>query len=292
MFWGSRVSRGIWVCACIFFLLFLLALVGVGPIEQGKAGVVDPDMGGGDPDALPSVVVPDRSAMTMGVVVRVLDGDTVLVRVAGKVRRYQLLGADAPELGARARASTPDSIRARRFVEQLLLDEVVYIQHDPDVGRDGMNRVWGYLFRAPDMLLANLELVRQGYARYEQRGGGLYAASFAFYEARAERSGKGIWSSDDGGGDWAVPSEELAFLPGESIPEEGESGGAALDESISEAGEAEREMVYITKFGSKYHVKDCPHLTDTQSPVVREEIKGTHEPCKTCKPDESPRDQP
>ncbi len=294
MFFGLRVGLGMWVCACVFFLLSLLASVGVGPIEQGKAG-------GGDLDALPTIELPDRSGLTTGVVVRVLDGDTVLVRVAGKVRRYQLLGADAPELSVRARKSTPDSIRARRFVEQLLLDEVVYIQHDPGVGRDGTNRVWGYLFRAPDMLLANLELVRQGYARHDPRGGGLYAESFVFYQARAERSGKGIWASEGGGVDWAVPAEESAFLPGESVSEEEEAGqekgggqekpGTDVDEPILRGQEADERTVYITKFGSKYHVKDCPHLTDTQSPVVREEVKGTHKPCKTCKPDESPRDE-
>ncbi len=276
MFLWARVHLVMIVCACAFFLV---ALLGLGPTPTGGAEV-DTLI-----DTLPVLELPDRSELVLGVVVRVIDGDTILVKIGEKTRRYQLLGADAPELSPRDRAPDPHSINARRFIEQLLLDETVYIQHDPSVDRDGLNRVWGYLFRAPDMLLVNLELVRQGYARHDPRHGALYSKSFAFYGARAERLGKGIWDPQGEPLVWSTPSDEPAKISGEPFDQslDKPEGKPGANPGVSPSS----LVVYITKFGSKYHAKDCPHLTDTQSPATREEVKETHAPCKTCKPDDA-----
>ena len=271
MFFDARIKPVFVVCACV---VLLSALFGSGPTPRGEAGV----------GQFPLIELPDQSELVLGVVVRIIDGDTVLVKIGDKTRRYQLLGADAPEFNPRDRAPDPHSINARRFIERLLLDESVYIQHDPSVDRDGVNRIWGYLFRAPDMLLVNLELVRQGYAKHDPRRGALYAESFAFYGARAERLGKGIWNPLGEPLDWSTPSDEPGKVFDEPLdkPLDEPEEKPDADPGISPAS----SVVYITKFGSKYHAKDCPHLTDTQSPVIREEVEKTHKPCKTCKPDD------
>ena len=233
----------------------------------------------------PNLVIPEPDDMLVGQVVRVLDGDTLLVRVDGTNYLYQLLASDTPEYIPSDRTPAPFSREARQFIEQKLLGEIVYIQYDPIANRDKKKRRVVYLFRAPDMLFVNLELIRQGYAKYNPRGSTLYHDSFEYYSDRAQHLERGIWNPDFDSVSWAnSPSDEPESVVHQTV-DETSSTTNSTDPKKPAADPGDPDVVYITKSGKSYHKKGCPHLTNTQHPTRLEDVKDTHAPCKTCKPD-------
>ncbi|RLC67314.1 MAG: hypothetical protein DRI52_10975, partial [Chloroflexi bacterium] len=80
-----------------------------------------------------------------------------------------------------------------QFIKNLLTGELVYLQYDPNLARQDENGYTvAYLYRAPDNLFINLEIIRQGYglsASYRHK----YSDLFDFYQKKAQADGKGIW---------------------------------------------------------------------------------------------------
>lgn len=139
------------------------------------------------------VPVADLSQTTSHKIVRVSDSGMPMVNIGGQETPIRLIGVDpaVPE-----NAGDDDSKKAAEFFRNLVVGEYVYLEYDAALSEkdeDG-NRV-GYLYRAPDKMLVNLELIRQGYALaatdYDYREKEL----FAFYESKAAIDGKGIWVS-------------------------------------------------------------------------------------------------
>jgi len=268
----KQPSRNRALFSCIFLVLTLSALA-LAPLSSPSQTP--------SPPTLLLVNAPDPSTLEIGQVVRIIDGDTLLIKVAERTRRYQLLGSDAPEFNPKDRSPNLLAVRARRFIEQLLLNEQVYIQSDPDASRDQANRLTAYLFRAPDMLFVNLELIRQGYAKSSTRNQSLYLDAFAAYETRSKELERGIWNPNP----TEIPSGEPEVIPEESIDQSPPPSSVDQDNAI-DAPNTVQTSVYITKYGKKYHTKDCPHLTDSQRKIDRDDLADTYKPCKTCKPDE------
>jgi endonuclease YncB( thermonuclease family) len=50
-----------------------------------------------------------------------------------------------------------------------------------------------YVHPAPDGLLVNLEIIRQGYGLAAEGYAFEHQETFAVYQARAQQTGKGIW---------------------------------------------------------------------------------------------------
>lgn len=235
---------------------------------------------------------PNPESLIKAKVVRVFDADTILVEVEGIKYRYQLLASNAPEHVPSEHAKSSYSHIARIFMQQLLLDESVYLQHDPTGIRDSFGRRSAYVFRAPDMLFVNLELIRQAYAQYDTRDTSLYTRSFEYYQAIAKSRSRGIWNPDQSAVDWSDPANTLHADPdpmliqtdepksNHSTPQQPEQTENKPDPSLP--------VIFITKSGKKYHTKDCAHLSGSLKETTREAIKETHQPCKSCKPDDQP----
>lgn len=231
------------------------------------------------PDELelaPQVLTPDPEDMLLGQVTRVLDGDTLIIKVEESTYLYQLLASDTPEFVASDRTPAKFSREAKQFIEQKLLGEIVYLQFDPLTNRDSKKRRVVYLFRAPDMLFVNLELIRQGYAKYNPTQSSLHTSLFEYYASKAKELQRGIWNPDAEAVAWATkPSDEPDPLEKSQVEEQiNNSNPQPVDPN----------SVYITKSGKSYHKKGCSHLTNTQHPASREDIQDTHSPCKSCKP--------
>ncbi len=241
-------------------------------------------------DSAPDIELPNPNALIKAKVIRIFDADTVLLQIGTSKRRYQLLGANAPEYLPKAKRPAPFSIEARRFIEQLILGESVYIQHDPAGERDTFNRRAAYIFRAPDMLFVNLELVRQAYAKHDPRHMSLYASTFAHYQSKAQSLNRGLWNPNAPTLDWSDASTQPKEDP---EPKADQPASENTTEKPAETTKPQPEQtpvqttdstIYITKSGKKYHSKDCPHLSNTNRPTTREKIKDSHQACKTCKP--------
>jgi micrococcal nuclease len=127
-------------------------------------------------------------------VVRVVDGDTVVVRTGGRTERVRYIGVDTPES---VKPGTPVQCFAKAASaanRRLVQGESVRLVHDAEA-RDRYGRTLAYVYRSRDGLFVNAELVRGGYAKpLAIRPNTAHAAEFRRLAARARRSGQGLWS--------------------------------------------------------------------------------------------------
>lgn len=169
-----RLARLAWVGLA----LALLALLGPVVIAQRSA---------------PEIPRPDFSSLDTAEVVRIVDGDTVVVRLRGENVTVRLIGVDTPETVHPRRPVEAYGKEASRFLTNLLAGESVYIESEPGNTVDRYGRTLGYLYRVPDGLFVNLEIVRQGYGHAYTKYPFAHMDLFRFYESKARESGRGLW---------------------------------------------------------------------------------------------------
>jgi micrococcal nuclease len=134
--------------------------------------------GGGDPG--------------VAVVARVVDGDTIVLRGGERVR---YIGMDTPES---VKPGTPVQCYAKaagRENRRLVAGRRVRLRYDVE-HRDRYGRTLAYVYRAPDGLFVNAELVRRGYARVLTIPPNVeHASLFRRLAARARAADRGLWAS-------------------------------------------------------------------------------------------------
>jgi len=106
-----------------------------------------------------------------------------------------MVGVDTPETVHPQKPVEHYGKEASMFTTNLLKGEEVYIELEPDntVGKYGRKLL--YLYRVPDGLFVNLEIVRQGYGHAYTVYPFQYMEIFRHYEDRAKELGKGLWMS-------------------------------------------------------------------------------------------------
>lgn len=213
----------------------------------------------------PAFTPPDYATLQSGIVTRVLDQNSLLIEINKTQTRIDLLGVSG---SPKPSPNTPLS-PATQALSQLTLGETVLIQYDPSGELNHANKRVAYLYRVPDHLFINLELVRQGHARHANASMTIHTSLFEHYQRRAQQLERGIWNPNA-----LVPNTPQLTIEAEPV-----------SPSQSPSNPKPDSTVYITTHGTKYHLHDCPHLTDSARPTTREEVTSTHEPCKTCKPD-------
>ena len=142
---------------------------------------------------------------------------------------------------------------ALAFLHNLLLGESVYLHFEGDAPEQA------YLYRAPDELFVNLEVVRQGYAQVNAQATFKHLELFVHYEERARTAEKGLWA----------PTSKLQVVQG-ILPDDD-------------------TQVYVTPSGEKFHRENCVVLkrSKRKSAIRLGVAKQTHMPCSFCKPLES-----
>lgn len=121
-------------------------------------------------------------------VVRIVDGDTVRISYEGVDTSVRLIGIDTPE------PNEDYGKEAALFIQNLLQDEYVYLRFGAEK-TDIYGRMLAYLYRVPDGLFVNLEIVRQGYGRVETRFSFDHFNLFDNYNERAQLAAKGLWAN-------------------------------------------------------------------------------------------------
>lgn len=177
-------------------------------------------------------------------VTRIIDGDTVEIQYNGKPTSVVLIGVDTPETVHPQKPVEVFGKEATAFTRNLLLGESVYLRFGGD-RTDKYGRLLAYLYRAPDGLFVNLEVVRQGYGRVYTVFPFKHKALFQHYGRQAQNAGRGLWG--------------------------------AIDEP------PRTQTVYITRTGSKYHRNGCRYLK-SKIPISLEKAKQSYEPCSVCRP--------
>jgi micrococcal nuclease len=123
---------------------------------------------------------------------RVVDGDTILVRMDGRRERVRYIGIDTPESvkpGTRVQCfGKAAAVANRRLVE----GREVRLEYDAEA-RDRYGRLLAYVYRGE--LLVNAELIRQGYAKpLEIEPNVAHAAELRRLALSARRAHRGLWS--------------------------------------------------------------------------------------------------
>jgi micrococcal nuclease len=127
-------------------------------------------------------------------VVRVVDGDTVVVRTGGRDERVRYIGVDTPES---VKPGTPVQCFAKAASaanKRLVEGQEVRLVGDAEA-RDRYGRTLAYVYRSSDGLFVNAELVRRGYAKPLTIPPNVaHAVELRRLAATARRQGRGLWS--------------------------------------------------------------------------------------------------
>ena len=123
---------------------------------------------------------------------RVVDGDTIVVRLGGRAEKVRYIGVDTPE-------SVKPGVRVQCFAKaaaaenrRLVLGRSVRLEYDAEA-RDRYGRLLAYVWRGD--LLVNAELIRLGYGKPLEIAPNLaHAAELRQLAAAAKRGHRGLWS--------------------------------------------------------------------------------------------------
>lgn len=137
----------------------------------------------------------DEIGSGMARVERVVDGDTVVVRLSTGEERVRLLGIDTPETVHPSKP--PECFGAEasaRLAELAPPGTELRIERDVEL-RDRYGRLLAYLW-TPEGTFINLTLVEEGYARtLPINPNRAHRSALAAAESTAQQSGAGLWSA-------------------------------------------------------------------------------------------------
>jgi micrococcal nuclease len=185
---------------------------------------------------------------------RVVDGDTVVVRLDGQSVKVRLIGVDAPESVDPRKPVERFARESAAFLRQLVEGKHVRLAYEPAGARkDKYGRLLAYLYLEPGGLFVNRELVAKGYAFAYVQYPFQHMADFREAERTAREKGLGLWGADP------APSKPSAD-----------------------------EVVYVTKTGTKYHRAGCRFLAKGATPIRLAEVGRKYEPCAVCDPPRLP----
>jgi micrococcal nuclease len=144
-------------------------------------------------EATARVGAPERGSV--GRVQRVVDGDTIHVRVDGRRETVRYIGVDTPESVKPGAPVECFAKRAGAFNERLVEGERVRLVLDAE-HRDRYGRLLAYVYRVRDGVFVNAALVRRGYAQPLSIPPNVaHAREFRRLASRARRDGRGLWSA-------------------------------------------------------------------------------------------------
>ena len=166
------------------------------------------------PDSPPSASSGDLDA-TAHRVVRVVDGDTLIVMLAGEKERVRLIGANTPETVKPDWPVEPWGPEASQFTKKFLAGGAVRLEFDGP-RRDKYGRTLAYVWVGDRML--NEELIRAGLAHAEMQYHYSEAMKSRFRRAEAEARAahRGIWTKNAGrsaGVSPALPRSQASCPP-------------------------------------------------------------------------------
>ena len=130
-----------------------------------------------------------------GTVVRVVDGDTIIVRgPGGRTEDVRLIGVDTPETVDPRRPVGCYGPEASAYTKHLLTGRTVILRYDRETN-DRYGRYLAYVWlTGPHAQFVNARLVELGYGRaYPFPPNTAHEALFAALERRAAIGGQGLW---------------------------------------------------------------------------------------------------
>ena len=138
----------------------------------------------------------DRKEVLMtATVTRVVDGDTLVVDIAGQEERVRLIGVDTPETVHPNKPVEYFGKEASAFTKRIAEGEIVRLKSDPqNSNRDRYNRLLRYVY-LPDGTCLNEEIIRQGYGFAYVKYPFSRMEEYRALEREAREAGQGLWSA-------------------------------------------------------------------------------------------------
>lgn len=258
----------------VYLLVYLLLCIGLIP-ENTLA------------QSMPQVAEPDPKNLTEAVLHRIIDGDSVELFVDGAIIRYELAGADAPDiLPDDLEGTEPEALRGsiEAKVQLMLLLEGESIAVYPDIRKrtDRRGNLRAFIYRMPDGLFVNLEMVRLGFSKHARDPLSFNDAAMLWAQDKARDARKGVWAPAP------KPTPKPAIVKS-TLSESAEESSPVSEHqeppADPPAASSSSQNVYVTQSGSKYHTKDCRHVQNGALTRSINEVQESHQPCKVCNPD-------
>lgn len=201
-------------------------------------------------DPVPHIPTPTLADLAHGDAVSVDDDGRITLRVGNEEKRLRLAGTSVRNVEG-------DAIDLAFFRNLAIGEEFAFEEIEP---AEGDEPVGAFLYRMPDGLFLNYELIRQGWARAASRPAHAHRDAFRTVEQRARALHKGCWAP-------AAPTPSKERSAASSAPAEGD-----------------QLIVYVTKSGKKYHLASCQHAKQATKSLTVAEARKSYEPCRQCKP--------
>ena len=125
-------------------------------------------------------------------VVRVVDGDTIVVKYNGVDEKVRLIGIDTPEsVHSDESKNTKEGVMVSDYTKKMLTDKKVGLEFDVSK-RDKYGRLLAYVYLDGEMY--NKILLKEGYARVATYPPNVkYVDEFVKLQKEARENNKGLW---------------------------------------------------------------------------------------------------
>lgn len=143
---------------------------------------------------------------------KVVDGDTIEVRLDGRSQKVRLIGMDTPEVVDPRKVVQCFGREASAEAHKRLEGKTVRLEYDVQVGeQDKYGRRLAYVFLPNGSNYAE-GMIRDGYAKEYTYQGQVYKYQANFKQAQAEAASasRGFWSPNTCGGDTKQPANPEA----------------------------------------------------------------------------------
>ena len=145
---------------------------------------------------LPEIKTPDFRSGQTSAVMRVIDGDTILVRTPTGLLKVRLIGVDSPEIVHPSKPVQRYGKEAFLFTRNLLKGKRIFLLYEGETAtKDKSGRTLAYVYRTPDGLFVNTEIIRQGYGHAYVTLPFKYLKEFRQLEHFAREAKKGLWAN-------------------------------------------------------------------------------------------------
>lgn len=128
-------------------------------------------------------------------VIRVVDGDTIVIKKDGKNQTVRLIGINTPESVDPRRPVECFAVEASNYAKQLLTGKKVTLETDPTQDTyDRYQRLLAYVYLESGEHI-NLTMIQKGYAyEYTYDEPYMYQSVFKKAQEQAQKEQKGLWN--------------------------------------------------------------------------------------------------
>ena len=170
--------------------LFLLGLLAASALDAGSTSRQEAHVGISEQSGESRYDTPEKR-----LVIRVIDGDTIVVSPNEKVR---LIGVDTPETAHPKKAAQCFAKDAKAFTLKMVERQSIRLVLDESNAardhKDRYGRTLAYVY-FDDGTMLNAELIRKGYAHAYTRFPFRYSVEFRQLERSARSQAVGLWAS-------------------------------------------------------------------------------------------------